>query len=125
MPSESSKKKIKYGSIKADPDGYALLVNYEVEQAEYDSDIDEVVTEHKSHQKRIKIKTLSALSNLSILANDIVSKCKVIHSSKVGEVESLLRDLLERKLGRPSSRPSVKEDQGRPVERASMDHLED
>jgi len=41
----------------------------------------------------IKLKTLTANSNLRRLAEDIVDKCKLIHESKLGKVEELLYEL--------------------------------
>jgi hypothetical protein len=45
----------------------------------------------------IKLKNLNADTNISQLAKEVVSKCSLIHPSKIGEVEQLLYYLQNRK----------------------------
>lgn len=118
---------ILFGGIKADPDGYAILANYEIEESRYNSKLDEMLTERTPGLKRIKIKTLNESSSVSEMAASIVSKCKYIQSSNVRAVEKVLLDLLKRKLKSTISirETAAKEDQGRPVEYVTMDELDD
>jgi hypothetical protein len=46
--------------------------------------------------KKIKVKTLTAKSDLQQLAEEVTDKCKLIHSSKVGQVHTLLKRLQDR-----------------------------
>ena len=54
-----------------------------------------IVAERQQNQKRIKLKTLNDNSNLTRLAEEIVDKCKLIHESKLPQVERLLKELQE------------------------------
>ncbi|KAJ9509067.1 hypothetical protein QJQ45_001546 [Haematococcus lacustris] len=63
------KKKIKPGQMELHPEELAIVVNYE---------------------------SLNESSNVAQLAQEIVDKCKLIHPSKVGQVEELLQKLLKR-----------------------------
>ncbi|XP_019620745.1 PREDICTED: LOW QUALITY PROTEIN: kinesin-associated protein 3-like [Branchiostoma belcheri] len=53
--------------------------------------------ERKECQKVIKVKHLNQNSNIALLAREIVEKCKLIHPSKLPEVEQLLYYLQNRK----------------------------
>ncbi len=48
---------------------------------------------------RIRVKSLNANTDISALAKDIIDKCKLIHPSKLPEVEQLLFYLQNRKEG--------------------------
>lgn len=49
--------------------------------------------------KKISVKTLSDKSNIPLLASEIIDKCKLIHASKLPQVQALLQELLERSTG--------------------------
>ena len=46
---------------------------------------------------RIRLKSLDGSTNIQILAKEIVDKCKLIHPSRLPEVEQLLYYLQQRK----------------------------
>ena len=48
---------------------------------------------------RIRVKSLNANTDISTLAKEIIEKCKLIHPSKLPEVEQLLYYLQKRKEG--------------------------
>ena len=48
---------------------------------------------------RIRVKSLNANTDISTLAKEIIEKCKLIHPSKLPEVEQLLYYLQNRKDG--------------------------
>ena len=48
---------------------------------------------------RIRVKSLNANTDISTLAKEIIEKCKLIHPSKLPEVEQLLYYLQNRKEG--------------------------
>ncbi|KAK3239306.1 Adenylyl-sulfate kinase (APS kinase) [Cymbomonas tetramitiformis] len=98
LDSARYKKKVRPGVIELAPDDCAIIVNYEVEATVQADNGEEMVVERKPSEKKIKVKTLTANSNLQILAQEIVEKCKLIHNSKVGMIQQLLRRLQQREL---------------------------
>ena len=58
------------------------------------------VAERQENTKRIKLKTLSENTNVPRLAEEILEKCKLIHASKLTQVEQLLRELIDKQQGR-------------------------
>ena len=57
------------------------------------------VVEKKPGKKRVKVKGLGPNSNIPLLARDIVQSSKLIHTSKLGRVQELLRVLQDRGYG--------------------------
>lgn len=47
--------------------------------------------------KRIRLHSLGENSNISLLAQQIVEKCKLIHPNRIGLIEDILRELREKK----------------------------
>ncbi|KAJ8300221.1 hypothetical protein KUTeg_021740 [Tegillarca granosa] len=66
--------------------------------------------EDARYLKRIRVKSLNPNSDLSSLAKEIINKCKLIHPSKLPEVEQLLYYLQNRKDTGPASKASGKTD---------------
>ena len=93
------KKKIRPGDIALDEHDPALVVQYELEGALFAPDGITVITELSAGRKRIKVKRMDSRTDLNALANEIVTGCKLIHSSKVGKVEALLVALRDRGMG--------------------------
>lgn len=48
-------------------------------------------------QKIIRLKSLDSNTDVAVLAREVVDKCKLIHPSKLGEVQHLIGYLLSRK----------------------------
>ncbi|XP_078603734.1 kinesin-associated protein 3-like isoform X3 [Branchiostoma floridae x Branchiostoma japonicum] len=96
------KRKVKGGGIDVHPTEKALIVNYEVEATILGELGDPMLGERKECQKVIKVKHLNQNSNIALLAREIVEKCKLIHPSKLPEVEQLLYYLQNRKDAPPS-----------------------
>ncbi|KAL3871441.1 hypothetical protein ACJMK2_039438 [Sinanodonta woodiana] len=94
--------KVKGGSIDVHPSEKALVVNYELEATILGELGDPMLGERKECQKIIRVKSLNANSDLSALAKEIIDKCKLIHPSKLPEVEQLLYYLQNRKETGPS-----------------------
>ncbi|XP_059150939.1 kinesin-associated protein 3-like isoform X2 [Physella acuta] len=91
------KRKVKGGSIDVHPTEKALVVNYELEATILGEMGDPMLGERKECQKIIRVKGLHENSDLSTLAKEIIEKCKLIHPSKLPEVEQLLYYLQNRK----------------------------
>ncbi|XP_045200399.1 kinesin-associated protein 3-like [Mercenaria mercenaria] len=96
------KRKVKGGSIDVHPTEKALVVNYELEATILGEMGDPMLGERKECQKIIRVKSLNPNSDLSALAKEIIDKCKLIHPSKLPEVEQLLYYLQNRKESAPS-----------------------
>ncbi|TSK49630.1 Kinesin-associated protein 3 [Bagarius yarrelli] len=91
------KRKVKPGNIDVHPTEKALVVHYEVEASILGENGDSVREERKECQKVIRLKSLNANTDVSSLARKVVDECKLIHPSKVAEVEHLLFYLQNRK----------------------------
>ncbi|KAI0222323.1 Kinesin-associated protein 3 [Lamellibrachia satsuma] len=91
------KRKVKGGSIDVHPTEKALVVNYELEATILGELGDPMLGERKECQKIIRVKSLNANTDISHLARQIIDKCKLIHPSKILEVEQLLFYLQNRK----------------------------
>jgi len=89
------RRKVKAGLIEADHDECAIVVHYEVEATVLGELGEPIVAERQENTKRIKLKTLSENTNIPRLAEEILDKCKLIHASKLSQVEQLLHDLVE------------------------------
>ncbi|KAM7387808.1 hypothetical protein PAMP_024021 [Pampus punctatissimus] len=79
------------------PTEKALVVQYEVEATILGELGEPVVGERKECQKIIRLKSLNANTDTSSLARKVVQECRLIHSSKLREVEQLLFYLQNRK----------------------------
>jgi hypothetical protein len=75
----------------------AIVVNYELEATILGELGEAMLGERKECQKVIRLKTLNASTDISSLAQEIVTRCKLIHPSKLPEVEQLLFYLQNRK----------------------------
>ncbi|XP_063283190.1 kinesin-associated protein 3 isoform X1 [Pelobates fuscus] len=93
------KRKVKGGNIDVHPSEKALVVNYEVEATILGEMGDPMLGERKGCQKIIRLKSLNANTDISSLARKVVEECKLIHPSKLSEVEQLLYYLQNRQDG--------------------------
>ncbi|XP_033122038.1 kinesin-associated protein 3-like [Anneissia japonica] len=91
------KRKVKGGSIDVHPTEKALVVNYELEATILGELGDEMLGERKECQKIIRVRSLNSSTNIAALSREVVEKCKLIHPSKLPEVEQLLYYLQNRK----------------------------
>ena len=91
------KRKVKAGSLDVHPTEKALVVNYELEATILGELGDPMLGERKECQKIIRLKSLDAQTDISALAKEVINKCKLIHPSKLAEVEQLLYYLQNRK----------------------------
>ena len=103
------KRKIKSGQIEADFEERALVVHYEVEATVLGDFGQAMQTERKSHAKRIRLKQLNENTNVPMLAEEIVSKCKLIHPSKLQQVENLLYALQQREVAQKHRADSTRD----------------
>ena len=85
------RRKVKAGLIEADHDDCAIVVHYEVEATVLGDMGEPIVAERQDNVKRIKLKQLNENTNIPRLAEEILDKCKLIHASKLSQVEQLLR----------------------------------
>uniref|UniRef100_A0A8D0D6J4 Kinesin-associated protein 3a n=1 Tax=Sander lucioperca TaxID=283035 RepID=A0A8D0D6J4_SANLU len=89
--------KLKGCSIDVHPTERALVVQYEVEATVLGELGNPMVGERKECQKIIRLKSLNAHTDTSSLARKVVEECRLIHPSKLLEVEQLLFYLQNRK----------------------------
>ena len=61
-------------------------------------------------QKIIRLKSLNESTNVAVLAREVVDKCKLIHPSKINEVQHLISYLLTRK--EPENDSAASNDKG-------------
>lgn len=90
---EKARRKVRPGLIEADPLESALLVHY---------DIEEVVDgekQTKSSVKKIKLTSLSLDSDVNLVAQDVVDKCKLLSNSKLPLVVQAIQHILQRAQG--------------------------
>ena len=105
------KRKVKAGSLDVHPTEKALVVNYELEATILGELGDPMLGDRKECQKIIRLKSLNNQTDISTLANEVIAKCKLIHPSKLPEVEQLLYYLQNRKERQPArSQPDAAED---------------
>uniref|UniRef100_A0A8C1NBY7 Kinesin-associated protein 3b n=1 Tax=Cyprinus carpio TaxID=7962 RepID=A0A8C1NBY7_CYPCA len=104
QPDESQylKRKCRTGDIDVHPTEKALVVHYEVEASVLGEAGNARHEEKKECQKIIRLRSLNASTDVSALARKVVEECKIIHPSKLAEVEHLLLYLQNRK--KPSSK---------------------
>uniref|UniRef100_A0AAY4CK61 Kinesin-associated protein 3 n=1 Tax=Denticeps clupeoides TaxID=299321 RepID=A0AAY4CK61_9TELE len=91
------KRKVKGGSLDVHPTEKALVVQYEVEATILGEMGDPVLGDRKECQKIIRLKSLNANTDTASLARKVVEECRLIHPSRVLEVEHLLKYLQSRK----------------------------
>ncbi|XP_042564787.1 kinesin-associated protein 3a isoform X3 [Clupea harengus] len=90
-------RKVKGGSLDVHPTEKALVVQYEVEATILGEMGDPVLGDRKECQKIIRLKSLNANTDTASLARKVVEECRLIHPSRVNEVEHLLKYLQTRK----------------------------
>ncbi|XP_048458212.1 kinesin-associated protein 3a isoform X5 [Rhincodon typus] len=95
------KRKVKGGNIDVHPTEKALVVHYEVEATILGEMGDTMLGERKECQKIIRLKSLNANTDIASLARKVVEECKLIHPSKLAEVEQLLYYLQNRRESPP------------------------
>lgn len=78
------KRKVKAGALDVHPTEKALVVNYEVEATILGQLGDPMLGDSKECQKIIRIKSLDEATDIAALAREVISKSKLIPSSKVG-----------------------------------------
>ncbi|XP_040895979.1 kinesin-associated protein 3a [Toxotes jaculatrix] len=91
------KRRVKGCTLDVHPTEKALVVHYEVEATILGELGDLMVGERKECQKIIRLKNLNASTDTSSLARKVVEECRLIHPSKLHEVEQLLFYLQSRK----------------------------
>uniref|UniRef100_H2YG61 Kinesin-associated protein 3 n=1 Tax=Ciona savignyi TaxID=51511 RepID=H2YG61_CIOSA len=91
------KRKVKGGNIDVHPSEKAIIVNYEVEATILGELGEPMLGEKKDCQKVIRVHSLNETTDIAALAQEIVERCKLIHISKLAEVEQLLYYLQTRK----------------------------
>uniref|UniRef100_UPI0037E969BD kinesin-associated protein 3a n=1 Tax=Semicossyphus pulcher TaxID=241346 RepID=UPI0037E969BD len=91
------KRRVKGCTLDVHPTEKALVVQYEVEATILGELGDPMVGERKECQKIIRLKSLNAHTDTSSLARKVVEECRLIHPSKLSEVEQLLFYLQKRK----------------------------
>uniref|UniRef100_A0A672SWK9 Kinesin-associated protein 3b n=1 Tax=Sinocyclocheilus grahami TaxID=75366 RepID=A0A672SWK9_SINGR len=103
QPDESQYLNCRTGDIDVQPTEKALGVHYDVEASILGETCNARHEEKKSARKcNIRLRSLNASTDISALARKVVEECKVIHPSKLAEVEHLLLYLQNRK--KPSSK---------------------
>ncbi|XP_047491203.1 kinesin-associated protein 3-like isoform X2 [Penaeus chinensis] len=119
------KKKVKVGSLDVHPTEKALVVNYELEATILGQLGDAMLGDRKECQKIIRLKSLDDNTDIAALAREVVDKCKLIHPSKLSEVQHLISYLLTRKENVKDSHISL--DNSSPdgsTEQANLNELE-
>lgn len=91
------KRRVKGGNIDAHPTEKAIIVNYELEAVILGEMGEPMLGERKECQKVIRLQSLNSTTNIAKLATEVIEKCKLIHPSKLPEVEQLLYYLQNRK----------------------------
>ncbi|KAI9356221.1 kinesin-associated protein-domain-containing protein [Zopfochytrium polystomum] len=131
--SSQYKRKITLGPIDVHPTESAVVVTYYVQYLMPGEDGIPVLSEKRPMQKIIRVKSLGPQSNLTTMAKEIIEKCKLIHPSKVRDVEQTLYYLQQRQQSEEPAwnrkqmddfRPVEDESNKVPVEDSSMDQIE-
>ncbi|XP_015261687.1 PREDICTED: kinesin-associated protein 3 [Gekko japonicus] len=120
------KRKVKGGNIDVHPSEKALIVHYEVEATILGEMGDPMLGERKECQKIIRLKSLNANTDISSLARKVVEECKLIHPSKLAEVEQLLYYLQNRRdtsAGKEKKEKSSKPKDPPPFEGTEIDEV--
>lgn len=110
----SEKRKIKVREIEGNFEECAIVIKYENIGSE----------ESSFGEKKVRLKTLDGNTNVQMLAEEVVKKCKLLSSSKTKKVESVIKDLQmnlrEMDVGKKSQ---VRRSE--PLVMARYDHLEE
>uniref|UniRef100_A0A493TKC0 Kinesin associated protein 3 n=1 Tax=Anas platyrhynchos platyrhynchos TaxID=8840 RepID=A0A493TKC0_ANAPP len=120
------KRKVKGGNIDVHPSEKALIVHYEVEATILGEMGDPMLGERKECQKIIRLKSLNANTDIASLARKVVEECKLIHPSKLAEVEQLLYYLQNRRdasAGKEKKEKSSKPKDPPPFEGMEIDEV--
>ncbi|XP_062437851.1 kinesin-associated protein 3 isoform X2 [Rhea pennata] len=120
------KRKVKGGNIDVHPSEKALIVHYEVEATILGEMGDPMLGERKECQKIIRLKSLNANTDIASLAQKVVEECKLIHPSKLAEVEQLLYYLQNRRdasAGKEKKEKSSKPKDPPPFEGMEIDEV--
>ncbi|KAM9459513.1 kinesin-associated protein 3-like isoform 2-T2 [Salvelinus alpinus] len=115
------KRKVKGGSLDVHPTEKALVVQYEVEATILGETGDEMLGDRKKCQKIIRLKSLNTNTDIAALARKVVEECKLIHPSKLSEVEQLLFYLQNRKKASGKEKRVVKPRDLTPFEGMEID----
>ncbi|CAF1042219.1 unnamed protein product [Adineta steineri] len=91
------KRRIRGGQIDVHPTEKALIVNYSIEATVLDEYQNTMIGDKKDAQKIIRLKSLGPSTDIRALAKEVVNRCKLIHPTKVVEVEQLLFYLQNRR----------------------------
>uniref|UniRef100_A0A8C7IQ68 Kinesin-associated protein 3b n=1 Tax=Oncorhynchus kisutch TaxID=8019 RepID=A0A8C7IQ68_ONCKI len=113
--------KVKGGSLDVHPTEKALIVQYEVEATILGETGDEMLGDRKKCQKIIRLKSLNTNTDVAALARKVVEECKLIHPSKLSEVEQLLFYLQNRKKASGKEKRVVKPRDLTPFEGMEID----
>ncbi|KGL99542.1 Kinesin-associated protein 3, partial [Charadrius vociferus] len=119
-------RKVKGGNIDVHPSEKALIVHYEVEATILGELGDPMLGERKECQKIIRLKSLNANTDIASLARKVVEECKLIHPSKLAEVEQLLYYLQNRRdasAGKEKKEKSSKPKDPPPFEGMEIDEV--
>uniref|UniRef100_A0AAZ3RCC5 Kinesin-associated protein 3b n=1 Tax=Oncorhynchus tshawytscha TaxID=74940 RepID=A0AAZ3RCC5_ONCTS len=117
----SNTMKVKGGSLDVHPTEKALVVQYEVEATILGETGDEMLGDRKKCQKIIRLKSLNTNTDVAALARKVVEECKLIHPSKLSEVEQLLFYLQNRKKASGKEKRVVKPRDLTPFEGMEID----
>uniref|UniRef100_A0A4W3JDF8 Kinesin-associated protein 3a n=1 Tax=Callorhinchus milii TaxID=7868 RepID=A0A4W3JDF8_CALMI len=116
--------KVKGGNIDVHPTEKALVVHYEVEATILGEMGDAMLGERKECQKIIRLKSLNSNTDIGSLARKVVEECKLIHPSKLAEVEQLLYYLQNRRESPPGrEKKSSKPKDPPPFEGMEIDEI--
>ncbi|XP_070517168.1 kinesin-associated protein 3 isoform X4 [Cardiocondyla obscurior] len=114
------KRKVRSGTLDVHPTEKALVVNYDVEALILGELGDPMLGDRKECQKIIRLKSLNADTNVSLLAKEVIEKCSLIHESKLREVEQLIYYLQNRRTNDTSGGNSSNSHPPRPVSSNSV-----
>ncbi|XP_011160756.1 kinesin-associated protein 3 isoform X1 [Solenopsis invicta] len=114
------KRKVRSGTLDVHPTEKALVVNYDVEALILGELGDPMLGDRKECQKIIRLKSLNADTNVSLLAKEVMEKCSLIHESKLREVEQLIYYLQNRRANDTSAGSDNNSQPPRPVSSNSM-----
>ncbi|CAL8349759.1 unnamed protein product [Gadus morhua 'NCC'] len=95
------KRRVRSSGLDVHPTERALVVQYEVEATILGELGDPMVGDRKECQKIIRLKSLNSHTDIASLARKVVEECRLIHPSKLLEVEQLLYYLQNRKNDKP------------------------
>uniref|UniRef100_A0A8D3EEU7 Kinesin-associated protein 3a n=1 Tax=Scophthalmus maximus TaxID=52904 RepID=A0A8D3EEU7_SCOMX len=90
-------RRVKGCTVDVHPMERALVVQYEVEATILSEQGDPMIGERKECRKIIRLKSLDADTDTASLAQKVVEECRLLHPSKLLEVEQLLFYLQNRK----------------------------